>query len=425
MNKVALWAVVFFVIGLLVGGGGIYFGYKTSSSSTTSGLSGQIAIGGVCPLTGASSGQGLACKQAIEMGVNSVNSYLTANGITSYSFVAKVDDSASDPATTLSAVQSLASAGVKVFAGFQLSADLVNVISYAKSNNLVLTSGGSTTTSIDYPNRGPVFRLIPPNTFEGGGLAQVAHALGYSCFATIAINDAYGTDLTGTFINTTKTFSGTQILTSITYDPTTTDFSSQLAQLNTAVQSGVQTCGASKTAVQVTAFSEIESMITQAAASYPSLLSVAWFGAGSNNNQAIISAIGGPTVTKIHLYTPVYSITGGRYAAFAQQYQTTYGVPPLEYVPLDYDAVWILAMSMMQCQCTNGTTIATLFPQIANSYYGVSGWTHLDANGDRAGLTVGVAGGQIVNGKPNLVVDYYWDPVSNSVTPAVNGPALF
>jgi branched-chain amino acid transport system substrate-binding protein len=423
MNKVALWSAVFLVIGLLAGSGVTYFALP-SGTTTTSGLSGQIPIGVLCPLTGSQAGQGQACKNAIEMGVNDVNAYLKSINITAYSFVAKTEDTQTDPAVALSDMQSLASTGVKLFGGFQTSAELVNVQAYAKANNLIVTSGGSTTTQLDYVNRGPIFRLIPPNSFEGGGLADAAKYLGFTCFATIAQNSAYGVDLTGTFVNDTKALGGT-ILSRIVYDTTTTDFSSQLSQLNDAVQQGISQCGADKTAIQVTAFAELEPMLTQAAASYPNLMKVSWFGSGGNNNAAIIQAES-QQVLQIHLYTPTYAPpSSSKYIAWAAAYHSAYGAAPLAYAPLNYDAVWIMALSVIETGSVNGAAIAAVFPKVAASFYGASGWTALDANGDRAALTVWISQGAMVNGKANLVPVLAWDPVSNSVSPVINGTALF
>ena len=48
-----------------------------------------------------------------------------------------------------------------------------------------------------------------------------------------------------------------------------------------------------------------------------------------------------------------------------------------------YDAAWLVALSVMAAGRYDGETIAKILPIIAQHYYGVTGNTALDRNGDR------------------------------------------
>ena len=49
-----------------------------------------------------------------------------------------------------------------------------------------------------------------------------------------------------------------------------------------------------------------------------------------------------------------------------------------------YDDVWIAALSMLACGKNSGSCVQSVISTVADNYYGVTGWTELNANGDRA-----------------------------------------
>src|SRR5450759_3400526 len=111
------------VIGLLIGSSLTYVlipsmsGTSTTSASTTAsaGLTGTIPIGALLDLSGQLSDFGTREKVAATMAVSDVNAYLAASG-SSVKFSLLVQDTGSDPAKALQAVQALQSKGVQVFA---------------------------------------------------------------------------------------------------------------------------------------------------------------------------------------------------------------------------------------------------------------------------------------------------------------------
>ena len=79
----------------------------------------DVTIGGIFSLTGNWASLGVTSKAAMELAVEDSNRFAAGRGIT---FRADVRDTKLDPATALSAVQSLKAAGVQLVIGPQSSA---------------------------------------------------------------------------------------------------------------------------------------------------------------------------------------------------------------------------------------------------------------------------------------------------------------
>ncbi|TRO56015.1 ABC transporter substrate-binding protein [Candidatus Bathyarchaeota archaeon] len=72
-----------------------------------------------------------------------------------------------------------------------------------------------------------------------------------------------------------------------------------------------------------------------------------------------------------------------RYISVSERYENMTGVPMDYQSACAYDAAYISAMSILQCQSRGGEDIVKVLPDVADRFFGVSGWTRLDENGDR------------------------------------------
>ncbi|MEM1517487.1 MAG: hypothetical protein QXW88_08195, partial [Thermofilum sp.] len=69
---------------------------------------------------------------------------------------------------------------------------------------------------------------------------------------------------------------------------------------------------------------------------------------------------------------------------FIRVYRSLYGENPDVYSMNAYDAVWLIALSVILTGSYDGEIIARTLPLVAQHYYGVTGYIPLDENGDRA-----------------------------------------
>ncbi len=70
--------------------------------------------------------------------------------------------------------------------------------------------------------------------------------------------------------------------------------------------------------------------------------------------------------------------------AFTQEFNATAHESPVSYAINAYDAAWVIALSVLAAGQNNGQAIQKVFANIADHYFGASGWTSLQASGDEA-----------------------------------------
>ena len=94
---------------------------------------------------------------------------------------------------------------------------------------------------------------------------------------------------------------------------------------------------------------------------------------------------------------------------FASQYLELTGREADYYIGADYDAAWIIALSILQTRSTNATIIANCITDVSRNYFGVTGRVNLDVNGDRIPEYCEVRGQGIQEDEPAMIMygEYY------------------
>ena len=389
-------AIATLIVGLLIGMVVMYaaapsLGLTSSSSmvetttmtGASSGLSGTITIGDLVALTGDLSSYGQRSKNAIDLAIGDVNTWLASTG-SSVRFAVTHEDTATDPATCLSKLQTLAAQGIQVYVGPMTSAEVRNVLPYANTNHLVLVSQSSTAEDLGIPND-YLFRLVPTDFAQSKAVARTVWAYGITDAIVIARHDTWGDGLSGAFETRYQALGGT-IVDTIEYTPISTgtyDFSSQLTTMKSDYDSAVAKVGASKVGIVAVSFDEL-SVIYQQLSSYPELTKAVWFGTDGTALSSTVSSVGGATAAQVKSLSTIYAPTAGpKEASFTAAYTAKYGGAPDAYAHSAYDAVWILALTILAVGKNDGAAVQAAITGVANNYYGVAGWPDLNANGDR------------------------------------------
>ncbi|MGC8835320.1 MAG: ABC transporter substrate-binding protein, partial [Infirmifilum sp.] len=126
--------------------------------------------------------------------------------------------------------------------------------------------------------------------------------------------------------------------------------------------------------------------VIQAAAQNPTLAHLKWFGTdGSSGSSKMAQQIGDIIVSLGGLPSTNWEpASNPLQTAFKARFKSIYGEDPDAYSMNAYDAAWLIALAVMTTGQYNGETIAKALPTIAQHYYGVTGNTALDQNGDRS-----------------------------------------
>ena len=196
--------------------------------------------------------------------------------------------------------------------------------------------------------------------------------------------DTYGDGLARVFNQTFTSLGGT-VIDSVRYNYEATDFSVELNALNPKVQQAIQQYGADKVAIELISFEEAAQILLQAK-DYPALLSVTWFGCDGGAMSARITSQAGAQAAQVKLLSTIFSSAhSAKWASLRDRMIANMSEEPDEYSYIAYDCTWVLALSILGTNNYDGAAIKAALPSVANSYFGASGWTQLNAAGDRAG----------------------------------------
>jgi branched-chain amino acid transport system substrate-binding protein len=354
--------------------------------NSTGPTGGDIVIGGLFSLTGNWATLGVASKAAMEIGIEDVNQYLSA-GKTGLHFTASIQDTKLDPATALTAVTAMKAAGVEVVIGPQSSAEVAAIKSYVDANGVLVISQSSTAGTLAIANDN-IFRLTPSDTLEAVALVGLMKADGVAIVIPFWRNDAGNVGLQ---VATRALFPGpgATVKAGVEYTATQTDYAASIAALKTQVQAAIaERGGTAGVAVAHAGFDEVVN-IFQLAAADPVLSSVRWYGTdGTALNEPLrTNAVAAAFAKKVSFWTPTPGVdasASARWQPVASRIAARGGQQPDAFALAVYDAVWISAQAYL---ATGGRgqpqALKTALVTASDAFYGASGWTKLNAAGDR------------------------------------------
>ncbi len=404
MEKALLNLIAGLIVGLIIGGGLVYAfagapaqtvtttitetagaGATVTVTETTTvtktqaaaALPEEIPIGVLLPLSGDLSSFGEKWKNAITLAEQDINEYVAKMGL-NVKFKFYIEDTKTSPEGALAALQTLAAKGIKLVIGPAASSEVAAVKSYADANKIVIFSPSSTAPSLAIPND-YIFRNVVTDIYQGKALARLMWDSGVRKVVAIYRGDDWGV---GLFEVTKKRFEelgGT--MEGVKYDPAATELSAEVRKASSLVS---QFGAGEDVAVLLISFEDDGISVLTLAANDPVLSRVKWFGTdGITYSTKIAEQIGDIMVKLNVMSTLMVPPESPKKTAFMERYESKFGVEPDSYTLNIYDNAWILALAVLETEKYDGETIAKILPDVAEKYFGVSGWTNLDEVGDR------------------------------------------
>ena len=242
----------------------------------------------------------------------------------------------------------------------------------------MIVSHGSTAVSLAIPGD-YVFRLTPTDKYQGRVLARVIWQQGYRNVAVIYRNDAWVRGLYESLRTSFEALGGR--VDGVAYDPRAQDLSGEVSRLADIVSRF-----GDNTAVVMMSFEDDGINIIRLSARNPVLSSKVFFGTdGSALSSRFLTEVG-EEILKLggNPGTNYWPASNLMQQEFVRRYRDLYGENPDAYSMNVYDAVWLMALSVMLTGRYDGEAIARAIPLVAQHYYGVTGNVILDENGDRA-----------------------------------------
>ena len=382
----------------------------TGGESEASGLPETVNVGVLLPATGDIASHGEDNIIATQLGADDFNAYLSDNG-EPWQMNLIHEDTQTDPIVALEKIQSLNSKGIKFILGTETSAELLNVKSYADSNDMLMISPSSTSPKLAIPDN--IFRLIPDDTKQGKVLAELLTADGIKVVVPIYRGDVWGD---GLFQSTQDSYVqlGGAFDEGIRYNPEITVFSTEASLLADSVERYIEEYSAEEVAVLMIGFSEVVHFMNSAN-SYDVLHSVRWYGSdGSANDDAITEdRISSEFATDVTFVAAQFSAAKNeKYERVRDHLIETIGSAPNSYAYSSYDSVWLLGLTMLEKQTLDHQIIADGLSETAESYTGAIGSIKFNDAGD-----LEIADYELFTVSDGEWIGYgHYDSSSNSIT---------
>jgi len=364
---------------------------------------GVITIGALFSLTGDGTTLGTASAAALDLAARDINQEFTDLHVP-FHVVTIVDDTKLTPSIAATQIDDLASRGADFVIGPQSSAEAAAVVGYANAHGIVVISQGSTASSLAIPNDN-LFRLAPNDKLEGAAMAALMRADSIDTILPMWRADAGNTGLHDSTKSSFESLGGA-VLSGVSYDPSTTDFTASVTALGNALRSAKTASPNAKIAVYLASFEEAASIFDLARLDND-LSSVRWYGGdGVVQSQALLAK---STVASFGVTTQFTAPNVGLDPSAADQWQpisdaikARTGFAPDAYALSVYDAAWVAALSAVEAQL-RPASYRDSFVRNVQRYYGLTGRMALDANGDRKFANFDFWTIKSVNGTPQWV----------------------
>lgn len=345
----------------------------------------EVTIGVLLPLTGSLSADGTSQRVAIEMALADVNAKFLNEG-KEFRVKAEIKDDESSPSRALVAIQELNAAGIRIVVGPNSSEQVLRLLPFAKLNQMIIISPLSTSPSLRSGGSDNLFRMVSDDQKQTLALARLINADGFEQIISLGRNDLYGSDFASFLSKALEEVLGGTVFNSYFYESVTTDFGPLMVMMRGDL---ISINNAPPTAIQVSAFDEIASILSTASVQ-SELASARWY--GSDGFAMSPALIANPVASAFAIQTNLQAtawtfpvVNQANFDAFAAR---LIQIAPSE-VPnindaLDYDAFTLAALT---AESLNGVLASAAWiaklPVIASTLIGATGSLELDANGDR------------------------------------------
>ena len=415
-GKMAGIAIVAIIIGIGIGYG--IGGSNTEPSDSAavtdstalepSGLSGEVNIGLILPLTGDLATHGEENWEGSKLAVVDFNKHLEKIGAP-WTLKMTSEDSATSPVIALEKLTSLNAKGIELIVGLETSSNIRNIKGYAESNNMLLVSCCSSAPALAIPNDS-VYRLVPDDSNQGTALAKLIQNEGIQAIVPVWRGDTWGDGISAATIGSFVERGGIAD-DGVRYNPEAPEFSASTSLLAEKVRGYVEEYGADKVAVLFLGFVEVL-QFTQSASQHEVLDDVRWFASGAvtKEHKLVADPIGLEFSTSVQFTTVMVAFSENPIYEHVQDSLTeTLGRTPNTFVHPSYDVVWVLGLSILETQSTDVSKIKSVFSDVAEHYYGAIGPTILNEAGDLAQANYevwGIRGGEwVLLGQYNHATD--------------------
>ncbi len=305
-------------------------------------------------------------QAAIQLALEDVNAWSDTD------FSLQVVGTGSDPARAVAGLEVLRQAGVRLVVGPETSDELASLIEPARAAGITLISHCSTAGSLAVAGD-DIFRLVPTDASQMRVVAERMQAAGITSVAIMFRDDIFGQDLSAS-LKRELSARGIALAGEVSYPPEATDLAAALAALEASAGQ----------AVELIAFGTDGERVLEQAATRPALRAVRWFGSDGTaiSREIATNPVAAQMAVDTSFENPVFAAPqNNKTERIVARIRARSGVETPHICSLtSYDAVWLAALTALARPAgPNGPGLVIA----ADNFFGASGWTELDTNGDR------------------------------------------
>ncbi|MDQ1251753.1 MAG: branched-chain amino acid transport system substrate-binding protein [Euryarchaeota archaeon] len=343
----------------------------------------NLTIGALLPLTGSVASIGEASRVALEVSAEDINGYYSGLG-SGKNVKLILRDTKSNPETALEQLKELDKMGLKIVVGPQGSTEAAAVLDYANQHGIVLLSTASTASALAIPDDN-LYRLVPDDSKQGLVLARLMRDEGINTVIPMYRNDVWGKGLASEVEKNYKAINGT-VLEGVSYETTNKNLSAEVEVLNKKVIAATSEHAKGSVAVLLCSYVEATEIFALAR-NYPALSEVKWYGNDgiALNRELINDKSAASFAVAANVTAPIYGYVGENdlYQVTGPKIEKRLGRIPESYALTSYDALWIATFVHLDAVPDNDKSIKIAMDTLTDTYYGISGWTILNDQGDR------------------------------------------
>jgi len=352
----------------------------TNSTVTTgpsaTGLTGQIMLG----FLHADAGDAGVFDPAYQMGFEDVNNWLSSWGAP-FTFTQDKEIAEGSETKAVERVQTMIGRGIQIIIGPNWSSECKALLSLVNNSQVVLLSPGSSSPDLAIPDD-YLFRLQPDNNQQARAMGRYPVDRGIKAAIAVYANEPFGQSLWQASAARWKEL-GVDVLPAFGIDPTKKEFVTEMSTVNQEYVAALKTYKKNEIGIfLVGTYQPIIPLLT-ALVQYPDLATAVVFDSNNGGNTAITDSAGKAAASVGLQAYGIGNPESPKLDDFVTRYTARTGFAPFGEGVSDYDAIWIAALSIIAAGKYSGPAIKAVLPQIANSFYGASGWCALNDAGDR------------------------------------------
>jgi branched-chain amino acid transport system substrate-binding protein len=301
------------------------------------------------------------------------------------------DQSENQAAVHLEKVQSFKAMDVKLIHGGGWSSMAQSALSYVNENNILLWSSSATSPVLRIADDN-LFRMCPDDTIQAPAIATALDTWGIKGIVVIQRADAWADGIYNYLVPECEA-RGIEVADKVRYAGEVTEFSSYLATADSTIGELIDAYGAEHVAIEIIAFSEATTMITQAI-DYPNLWNILWFGSDGTAMGSTTRDEAPEQADQLKMLS-TYASPPYRGPIFDHLYQESMRIsdtPVGYYTCAAYDLYHNMVETSLMTQSEDPMDIIPMIMPTTYRGFGVSGWTELNEGGDRAGSDYDVWG---------------------------------